>query len=279
MARIFKAKNRPSFNPLIAHYADPADVVRDAVMTDAACRLADAFWPGPLTLVMPRVDGGMLADLVSAGQPSVAIRVPASPVAHDLLAATGRPVAAPSANRSGCVSPTTAVHVQDSLGDAAAMILDGGPCQIGLESTILGVTGETPALLRPGALALEDIEAVAGPVLLPDGARASAKSPPRAPGMLASHYAPTAPLRLGYGSPKKGEVLLAFGKKVPRKGFAEIQNLSPKGDLVEAAANLFAMLRALDGPDVTAIATMPVPDEGLGRAINDRLRRAAAPRE
>lgn len=277
VARIFKAKNRPSFNPLIVHYAEPADVVADVAMTDAACLLADAFWPGPLTLVMPRLAGSRLSELVSAGRDSVAVRVPAHPVARDLLAATGRPVAAPSANRSGSVSPTNAAHVAESLGDAVAMILDGGACALGLESTILDVTDETPALLRPGGLPLEDIEAVVGPVTV-------AKSDPRprdvkAPGMLESHYAPAAPVRLGYGSPKKGEVLLAFGSRPPRRGFADTLNLSPKGDLGEAAANLFAMLRRLDRPGVTAIATMPVPDEGLGRAINDRLRRAAAPRD
>jgi L-threonylcarbamoyladenylate synthase len=272
VAAVFAAKGRPAFNPLIVHVADAAAAARVAVFAADAERLAAAFWPGPLTLVLPRAAGAALADLVTAGQPSVAVRVPAHPVAQALLAAFGGALAAPSANPSGRVSPTTADHVFDGLGGRIAAVLDGGPCPVGLESTIVGLTGPRPVLLRPGGLPAEAVEDCLGRHL-------SAPAPgaaPRAPGMLASHYAPAARLRLAPEGPRPGEVWIGFG---PGAAGAAL-NLSPAGDLAEAAANLFSMLRAADalaGPK-GRIAASPLPDHGLGRAINDRLARAAAPR-
>ncbi len=267
VAGIFEAKGRPQFNPLIVHVASLADAEAIADFPDDALRLADAFWPGPLTLVLPlKADAG-ISPLVTAGLPSVAIRMPAHPVARALLAAFGGPVAAPSANPSGKVSPTRAAHVMDGLGDRIAAVVDGGPCEVGLESTIVGLTG-APALLRPGGLPAEAIEACLGHPLAVGGSAGS----PTAPGQLASHYAPDAPLRLNASDARPGEVLLGFG---PTPGAA--LNLSPSGDLVEAAARLFHALRELDGMG-KPIAVAPIPEKGLGRAINDRLRRAAAPR-
>ncbi len=269
VARIYEAKARPAFNPLIVHLPDLAAVARYAVLTPEAERLAAAFWPGPLTLVLPlRPDAG-LSPLVTAGLETVAIRLPAHPAARALLRAAGLPLAAPSANPSGRVSPTRAAHVLAGLSGRIEAVLDGGPCAVGVESTILGMDG-APTLLRPGGVPVEAVEAVLShPLLLPgDPAR------PKAPGQLASHYAPEARVRLGVTEPLPGETFVGFG---PVGGAL---NLSPSGDLVEAAANLFHLLReadALAGP-TGAIAFAPVPETGLGRAINDRLRRAAAPR-
>ena len=268
VARIFEAKQRPEFNPLIVHVPNLEAARAHAIFDVRSQRLADRFWPGALTLVLARREGSDLSLLVSAGLDTVALRCPAHEIARRLLAAAGRPVAAPSANRSGRISPTTASHVADDLGDAVDLILDGGPCPIGVESTIVDVTGDTPLLLRPGGVTREAIESEIGSLGTPDDASV------RAPGMLASHYAPRAPLRLNAQDAAPGEVLLAFGPDAP----AGAVNLSASGDLVEAAANLFAMLRDLDDAEPGAIAVMPVPEHGLGVAINDRLARAAAPR-
>lgn len=274
VARIFEAKGRPRFNPLICHFADSA-AAAGAVRFDARARaLAEAFWPGPLTLVLPRAADCPASLLCSAGLDSLAVRVPDQPLARDLLQAVGRPLAAPSANRSGRVSPTTAAHVAAELEGRIELILDGGPCRVGLESTVVSLLGEAPLLLRPGGLPAEALAEVLGetPTAPAEGA------PLASPGMLASHYAPERPLRLDARSVRSDEALLAFGPQVPA-GAAALVNLSPAGDLGEAAAGLFAALRALDRPGVAAIAVMPIPERGLGRAINDRLRRAAAPRE
>jgi L-threonylcarbamoyladenylate synthase len=272
VASIFAAKERPRFNPLIVHVPNVAAAARIAVFDARAERLAAAFWPGPLTLVMPRRADSGVSLLVSAGLDTVALRVPGHNVAHALLNAVGRPIAAPSANRAGEVSPTEAAHVAASLGDRVALILDGGRCPVGVESTVVDLTGVTPQLLRPGGVTREALEAAIGPV---GTASAAGEGPARSPGLIGRHYAPGRPLRLeARAAVAPGEALLAFGPdSLP--GFAETLNLSPSGDLVEAAANLFAMLRALDRPDVAAIAVMPIPNEGLGLAINDRLRRAA----
>jgi L-threonylcarbamoyladenylate synthase len=267
VAAIYEAKGRPRFNPLIVHVADLAMAERFARFDARARALAAAFWPGPLTLVLPLADGAGLSPLVTADLDSVAIRIPAHPVAQALIRAFGGPLAAPSANPSGKVSPTRADHVAQGLAGRIAAILDGGPCAVGVESTILGLTGEA-ALLRPGGIALEALEALIGPVALHqpgDGITA--------PGQLASHYAPAAPLRLN-AQPEPDEVHIGFGP-----GPATL-NLSPGADLAEAAANLFHMLREADrlaGP-TGRISAAPIPDHGLGRAINDRLRRASAPR-
>jgi L-threonylcarbamoyladenylate synthase len=274
VAAIFAAKGRPRFNPLIVHWAS-VDAAADAVAFDErAQHLARQFWPGPLTLVLPRRTASDISLLCSAGLDTLAVRVPAHPVAQHLLAAFAGPIAAPSANRSGAVSATTAAHVAESLGDRVALILDGGRSPIGLESTVLDLTGSRPVLLRPGGLTLEALEAAVGSIAWAGTAQAT----PRSPGMLESHYAPRLPLRLAVeGGPRPGEALLAFGPNPPA-GFAATLNLSPARDLGEAAANFFAMLRALDRAGLAAIAVMPIPDLGLGRAINDRLRRAASPR-
>jgi Sua5/YciO/YrdC/YwlC family protein len=268
VAKIFRAKGRPSFNPLISHIADIGQL-NDLVLTDErAHKLAKAFWPGALTLVLPRKPGCPVAEAVSAGLPSLALRMPAHPVARELLRLVGRPVAAPSANRSGHVSPTTAQHVRHSLGPEIA-ILDGGPCPVGLESTVIGLTGAQPLLLRPGGLAAEEIEAVLGePLGLPQNAKLES------PGMLLKHYAPRLPVRLNATAAQGKEGLLSFGPALP--GFAAVYPLSETGDLAEAAARLYAGLHALDQtPNLEGIAVMPIPSQGLGAAINDRLTRAA----
>jgi L-threonylcarbamoyladenylate synthase len=273
VARIFAAKGRPRFNPLIVHVPSLLDAEALAVFDDRSRAVARRFWPGPLSLVLPRRPDCELSLLVSAGLDTVALRAPAHPVAQRVLRAARRPIAAPSANRSGRVSPTTAQHVAAELGDQVALILDGGPCAVGLESTVLDLTGAIPALLRPGGASFEALSEVLGRIETP----AAGEDAPRSPGRLASHYAPLLPVRLDAASAHPGEALLAFGAPAP-PGFAEVLYLSRSGDLVEAAANLFAMLRTLDRPRFTGIAVMPIPEEGLGRAINDRLRRAAAPR-
>ena len=274
VASIFEAKDRPRFNPLIVHVPDAAAARRLALFDDAAERLAGAFWPGPLSLVLPLRPGAGLSYLVTAGLSTVAIRVPEHPVAQGLLAEFGGPVAAPSANPSGRVSPTTAAHVLAGLGGRIDAVVDGGACEVGLESTILGATGGPVHLLRPGGLPAEIAEQALGATLV-EGTDPEA---PSAPGQLASHYAPGVALRLDAGAPRPGELWLGFGHDAEG---ADI-NLSPGGDLMEAAARLFAALREIDtragAEGVTTVAVSPVPDHGLGRAINDRLRRAAAPR-
>jgi L-threonylcarbamoyladenylate synthase len=269
VAAIFEAKGRPKFNPLIVHVPDAGASFVLGIATDTARKLAAAFWPGPLTLVMQRKPGCPVSLLASAGLDSLAVRVPRHPVAQALLRAADRPLAAPSANRSGKVSPTTAQHVADSLGNRVELILDGGACPVGIESTVIDVTGPAPVLLRHGGVSQEDIEAVVGKL-----APAAPSSAPKSPGQLDIHYAPALPLRLNALGVKPDEALLAFGPDVP-SGAGTVLNLSSSGNLVEAAANLFAMLRRLDGSGCRAIAAMPVPETGLGRAINDRLRRAA----
>lgn len=272
VARIFEAKGRPSFNPLIVHVPDLAAARRYVDFTADAERLAAAFWPGPLTLVLPmRAEAG-LSPLVSAGLPTVAIRVPAHPVAQALLRAFGGPVAAPSANPSGRVSPTRADHVLAGLSGRIAAVVDGGTCAVGLESTIVGFD-PVPGVLRPGGLPVEALEACLGMPLAMTQVQAHR---PNAPGQLDSHYAPGAAVRLMVSHAEPGEVWIGFG---PGSEGAAL-NLSAAGDLVEAAANLFHFLREADrlaGPG-GRIAVAPIPDHGLGRAINDRLRRAAAPR-
>ena len=272
VARIFKAKARPQFNPLIVHLPNSKIAAKHGVFNDQAEALAAAFWPGPLTLVLPRSEASPIVDLVSAGGATIALRVPGHPTAQALLDAAACPVAAPSANRSGRVSPTTAAHVASSLGDEIDLILDGGACPGGLESTIVDLAGERPMLLRPGLITEDAIEDRIGPAAHPDeGAEA------RAPGMLASHYAPAVPVRMNADAPVGGEAYLDFGIGTVEAG-AAYRNLSPSGDLVEAAANLFAMLHNLDAAGASGIAVAPIPDEGLGIPINDRLRRASARR-
>ena len=272
VAAVYEAKGRPRRNPLIVHVADADAAGREAGIDGRAARLARLFWPGPLTLVLRRRAESRLSPLVSAGLDTVALRVPAHPVALALVGAVGRPVAAPSANLSGRLTPTTAGHVSAALGDRCALILDAGPCAVGVESTVIDVSAPGEArLLRPGGVPREAIEAEIGALAAPgDGA-------PRAPGMMESHYATDLPLRLDARAARADEALIAFGADAPA-GAAATLNLSPAGDLDEAAANLFAMLHTLDRPQYAAIAVVPIPDEGRGAAINDRLRRAAAPR-
>ena len=279
VARLYQAKGRPSFNPLIAHVESVAAALDIAVFDELSLRLANAFWPGPLTLVLRKTARCPVAELATAGLETIAVRVPAHPLARDILRAFGRPVVAPSANISGHVSPTTAPHVQSDLSGRIDLIVDGGPVAVGVESTIVSCLGE-PMLLRPGGLPRAAIEAVLGKVLLnvADDAEAST-SHPLAPGMLESHYAPRTPLRLNATRIEAGEAVLAFGKSLP-VGIDKasiVLNLSERSDPVEAAANLFGHLRALDAKGASGIAAMPVPMDGLGEAINDRLRRAAVP--
>ncbi len=278
VAAIFAAKGRPEFNPLISHYPTAEAAFADVVPNDCAISLARAFWPGPLTLVLPRRGGSRVTMLTGAGLDTLAVRVPGHPDALALLAAVGRPVAAPSANRSGRVSPTTAAHVLDGLRGRIAAVLDSGPCGVGVESTVLDLFGEHPVLPRPGGVTLEAIEAVIGPVR--QGAPVAESKLLRSPGQLASHYAPTLPVRLNAVAAMPDEAMLAFG---PSPDDAELfYQLSAGEDVIEAAARLFDGLRWLDAEGqrrgLHGIAAMPVPEAGLGRAINDRLRRAAAPR-
>jgi L-threonylcarbamoyladenylate synthase len=276
VARIFDAKMRPTFNPLIVHVPNLEEAYRLVDFNPTAERLAKAFWPGALSLVLPRKANSSISLLASAGLDTIAIRVPAQSTAQAILTSAGVPVAAPSANASGRISPTTAEHVAESLGNAVSLIVDDGPCPIGVESTVVDCSSETPVILRPGGITTEQIEAVIGTVHVADAAVTGAADAPASPGMLESHYAPAARMRLDAVSVEPTENLLSFGPDA-LSGARDEENLSPAGDLREAAANLFAMMRAVDKADGT-IAVMPIPDEGLGRAINDRLRRAAAPR-
>jgi len=270
VARVFAAKERPRFNPLIVHVPGLAEAEEYALVNATARRLAEAFWPGPLSLVLKRRTTSGIAELVSAGLDTLALRAPAHPVAQALLAAARLPIAAPSANRSGRISPTAAEHVEAELGDRPSVILDGGPCPLGIESTVVSVAGGTPVLLRPGAVPREAIELVLGAPL----ATATSDELGSSPGQLASHYAPGTKLRLNVTSVHRGEALLAFGPNVPQGARAAI-NLSESGNLEEAAARLFGALRELDQAGVETIAVMPIPAHGLGEAINDRLQRAA----
>jgi L-threonylcarbamoyladenylate synthase len=265
VAAVYAAKGRPSFNPLIAHVADIATARRIARFDERAERLAARFWPGPLTLVLPVADEAAVCDLARAGLDTVAVRAPGHPLAHALLEAFGGPLVAPSANRSGRPSPTTFADAMEETGASAAAGIDGGPCTIGLESTVVALLDE-PRLLRPGSVTRAEIEAVVGRL---SEAEADAK---RSPGRLARHYAPNAPVRLNATGPRPGEAFLAFGSAGARD---RTWNLSPTGDLAEAAANLFAHLREADRSGASAIAVAAIPHEGLGEAINDRLRRAA----
>lgn len=269
VASIFAAKGRPQFNPLIVHVADREAAERFGAFDARARALAARFWPGALTLVVPRAKDCGVSWLATAGLETIALRCPAHTIAQQLLAAFGGPIAAPSANLSGTVSSTTAQHVAESFGDAVEFIIDGGRTVLGLESTIVGLTETQATLLRPGAIARAEIEAVVGAL----GVARDHAEAPHSPGRLKRHYATATPLRLNASSVEAGEVLLAFGPAIG--GAARTLNLSPSGDLKEAAANLFAMLRMLDAAGARAIAVMPVPGTGLGEAINDRLQRAA----
>jgi len=269
---IFAAKKRPRINPLIVHITNLEAAEKLVNFNDQAAKLARTFWPGALTLVLPRKEPCSLALLVSAGLDTVAVRVPAHPVAKGLLEAAGVPIAAPSANRSGYVSPTTAQHAHTELEGCVSMIIDGGPCQIGLESTIIGFDGDKPLLLRKGAITTDAIEQITGRLMEPQAKKLLA------PGMMTSHYAPKAAIRLNATTVHEHEVLLAFGSVLPPGNYT-CCNLSPSEDLKEAAANLFSMLRILDHLPARRIAVMPIPLNNLGEAINDRLARAAAPRD
>jgi L-threonylcarbamoyladenylate synthase len=281
VARLYQAKGRPSFNPLIAHVADLAAARRIGRFDPRAEALAEAFWPGPLTLVLPQASRGAVAELATAGLDTVALRVPAHSVARALLGSFGGAVVAPSANISGHVSPTTAAHVWNDLAGRIDIIVDGGAVDVGVESTIVGCF-DAPMLLRPGGLPREQIEHVLGCALVqPPEDPKSDSAQPLAPGMLASHYAPRTPVRLGAVRLEPGEALLAFGPDVVEgvDPTHAVMNLSERGDLAEAAANLFGHLRALDVVGARGIAVMAVPHHDLGEAINDRLRRAAAPQQ
>ena len=273
VARIYEVKGRPRFNPLIAHVSDREMVETHGVPDDTANTLADAFWPGPLTLVLPKRGVSQICDLVSAGLDTIAVRIPSGDIAQDLLRSAKCPIAAPSANRAGHVSPTTAQHVADDLGADAEIILDGGATAHGLESTVIDCSGLQPLLLRPGVISRADIEQVLGRKL----GKPTQNNKPVSPGQLASHYAPNTKVRLNAHDVQKGEALLAFGETVPETNGPCI-NLSASGDLHQAAIRFFSALRELDAAGCDTIAVMPIPNEGLGEAMNDRLMRAAAPR-
>ncbi len=277
IAKIFAAKNRPRFNPLIVHVADYAQAAQYAVFTKLANRLADAFWPGPLTMVLnlrPESGGSPgISRLATANLDTIAIRCPAHPIAQTVIRQSGVPLAAPSANASGRISPTAAAHVAESLSGRIAWILDGGDCGVGLESTIVDLTSTVPQILRLGGLDKGVIESVAGTNI--EIYRQPISGAVKSPGMLLRHYAPRAKLRLNCDNPNPNEALLAFGANVP-DGSGAVLNLSARGDLTEAAANLYAHLHALDQSGFPSIAVMPIPQTGLGLAINDRISRAAA---
>ena len=271
VAAVFEAKGRPRFNPLIIHVADVKAARRIVRFTKQADELAEQFWPGALTLVLPRTENCQVSFLASAGLSTLAVRIPSKESTHDFLQEAGVPVAAPSANKSGRVSPTEAAHVTEAFGNEISMILDDGSCPIGVESTVLDLTKSKPVILRHGGITLEEIKTVTGEV-----SQAKQSSPTIAsPGMLSTHYATMAPLRLGIKTVFKDEALLAFGKKIPDH-HGPMLNLSADRNLREAAANLFGMMRQLDKFKPKAIAAMPIPETGLGAAINDRLKRAAS---
>ncbi len=282
VAGIFNAKGRPRFNPLICHYASPEDAFTHVVATEQDRRLASRFWPGPLTMVLPRQSDCPVTLLAGAGLDTLAVRVPGQVAALSLLRQAGKPIAAPSANRSGQVSPTCAQHVLDGLNGRIAAVLDCGPCNVGVESTVLDLSGSAPALLRPGGVTVEELEAFLGPIRRVDQPGGDAvRQGPRSPGMMRSHYAPDLPVRLNAGSVAADEALLAFG--APLLGARCVFQLSLARDTLEAATRLFEGLRWLDREatrfGAARIAVMPVPDHGLGLAVNDRLSRAAAPRD
>ncbi|MHC5654484.1 L-threonylcarbamoyladenylate synthase [Stappia sp. ICDLI1TA098] len=280
-AGIYAAKGRPSFNPLISHVESLAAAERHGLFDARARALAEAFWPGPLTLVVPKRADSSVCDLATSGLPTLALRVPSAAIMRDLAEASQRPIAAPSANRSGRISGTTADAVAGDLGDALALLIDAGPTPVGVESTIVSLIDDTARLLRPGGIARADLEAVLGaPLAGPPLATPTDPEAPLSPGLLTSHYAPGARMRLDARDLRAGEALLAFGPDLPEgsAGAPAIENLSERGDTVEAAARLFTALRRLDASGASVIAAMPIPSEGLGEAINDRLRRAAAPR-
>lgn len=270
VAKIFAAKGRPQKNPLIVHVSNIGSAENYGIFDKQAYKLAENFWPGPLTLVLPKASNSSLAPQVSPNLNTVALRVPSHPIFQDVLSTSGLPVAAPSANKSGEVSPTTAEHVLNDLNGAIDLILDSGPCELGVESTVVMIAGSTASLLRPGMIQQEDIEKVLGASLVKPHSKAL-----HGPGMLSRHYAPRAKLRLDALSQNIGEALLAFGPTPPNE-IGLVKNLSQKGDLIEAAANLYACLRELDDKNVGTISVMPIPESGIGIAINDRLRRAAA---
>ncbi len=279
---IFAAKGRPRFNPLIVHVPDLEMAETIAVFDDRARVLGQCLWSGPFTVVLPRRADAPVSPLVSCGLDTVAVRVPAHRVARALLKEFGGAIAAPSANRSGAVSPTTPMHVATELGDRVAMILAGGRCEVGLESTIVDMSCTPPRLLRPGRVSRREIEGLIGPIWAPEeatGCIGTEMNAPASPGQLVSHYAPRLPVRLNAVTVGPTEALLAFGPDRFIRGGATRLNLSPEGDLLEAASNLYSMLRRLDQPDYAAIAVMTIPERSIGIAINDRLRRAAAPRE
>lgn len=275
IAKIFAAKNRPQFNPLIVHISSQKEAQQYVKMNDLAKILADAFWPGPFTMVLPLLKNNPLSELITAGLDTVAVRVPKNTTAHNLLQQFGGPIAAPSANISGQISPTTAQHVASEFGHELQMIIDGGPCEKGIESTIIQVTKDQVILLRPGNITTQDIEKIIHRkvfMVKNDGHK------PNSPGQLKSHYAPKTPIRLNISEPKDDECLLAFGD-VQISDDTYMLNLSENGDLKDAAANLFSMLRSLDKMNFSSIAVSPIPNIGLGIAINDRLGRAAAPKD
>lgn len=277
IAQVFAAKDRPRFNPLIAHVADAVAARRQGTFDATAERLAEAFWPGPLTLVVPASPEGSVCELARAGLPSVALRVPGHALARSVIERLGRPVAAPSANRSGRVSPTSAEHVLSDLDGRIAAVLDAGTCTVGVESTVVACLGGRPRLLRPGGVPRDALLHVLGDAL---GDADDAPARPLGPGLLASHYAPRARVRLDAERIEPGEAALLFGNARPPglQQAAASLNLSPRGDVVEAASQLFEALRRLDASGAPVIAVVAIPQSGLGEAINDRLRRAAAPR-
>jgi L-threonylcarbamoyladenylate synthase len=279
VAAIFELKDRPQFNPLIVHVQDEIRAAEFAEFDERAQAVAHKFWPGALTLVLKRKPNAPLSLVASAGLDTVAVRVPAHPVAQALLIEAGVPIAAPSANKSGYISPTQALHVlmQFKDGQGLNVIIDGGACPVGVESTILDLSGREAVLLRPGGVALEELEAVLGPIRVLDKHANGESDGVTAPGQLQSHYAPSIPIRINVKPEERerGESLLTFGPDMPKRAAL---NLSKAGDLREAAANLFTMMRALDMPGIRGIAVVPIPNVGLGRAINDRLNRAAAPK-
>lgn len=269
VAKIYEAKKRPQFNPLIAHFASKDAAMQEVHFTPLAEKLADAFWPAPLTLVLKAKADTRICDLARAGMSTQAVRVPAHPTALELLRAVGVPLVAPSANASGTISPVSAAHVMKSLEGKIGWVLDGGECSEGLESTIIDATGEQPVMLRAGTITAAQIEATTGSKVQMQ--LHASEGEVKSPGQLLRHYAPRSGLRIGAENPQPNEALLAFGAEIP-SGFSQVMNLSEQGDLREAAANLFSMMHALEGQPIAA---MLVPEEGLGVAINDRLRRAA----